>query len=842
MTDDALHSIINKPAKRPWILALAVLTLILGVTNYYVFVSLKNEIIRKEEQQLLKTIDSTAAAIDNLFNVTTIALTGIRSNLVSQALPGQDVHRMLKVAVDSLPFLRAIAVTDVEGNVNFSSRSFPAPRLSLAERDYVSYFLHGGQEEPFISPPARNLLDKRWQISVSIPLKRNDVVLGVISAVVDSHYIYSEFLLSDERGDDSTTFVDSKMHLIARSPWQDNIIGTPFRSPLFEALILSKRPRMSGVVTYNSPDEERVAAAQWMTKHRFILSSSRPLYSVLSYWRTSAIVVAASSCLLLMLVAFTWWVAARAATLQQVQSRQLESLNRQLQQETNKAEELARAKGDFLANMSHEIRTPLNGIIGYSGLALEDANLQPETRSHIGHVFEASNALRIIIDDILDFSKVEAGQITLEIVPFSVREVVDNSISIVRPAAVAKGIDLTARFEGEIPPWLDGDGMRVRQALINLVNNAVKFTEAGSVTVTAHGASVSPKLASVTISVEDTGIGISEEAKQHLFNRFSQADTSISRRYGGTGLGLAISQRIVNLMGGGIGVESVVGKGSTFSFTLELPISDASSVASMRGLMDVEASTPLNILVVDDLEMNRNLVRLLLERAGHTVTLADNGASAVRKTHEAHFDLILMDVQMPDMDGIEATRQIREAGSGYASVPIIAMTANVMPDHLARYKAAGMNAHIGKPIDRARLLSLVSRIGRRAENVKAETDTRSTPVVDSKTINELQELLGKDSVTEFAQDLRSALLGSPLSSFSDDNSADVAKAAHRVVSLAGQLGFSELSEASRHLENACLTEQQVQSAHNAFIAARERALIELRRLFPIADDRKSTSA
>jgi PAS domain S-box-containing protein len=381
-----------------------------------------------------------------------------------------------------------------------------------------------------------------------------------------------------------------------------------------------------------------------------------------------------------------------------------------LRVETARVGQLARVKGDFLANMSHEIRTPLNGIIGYSGLALEDAALSEETRSHLTHVFDASSSLRVIVDDILDFSKFEAGNVQLNPAPFSVRELLDNCLSIVQPLATAKGLRLHREIEGAVPDRLNGDTQRLRQVLLNLLNNAVKFTDQGDVTLAIQCTPVSSSQVMVRFLVRDSGIGIIEHHHQKLFRRFAQADGSIARRFGGTGLGLAISKRFVELMGGTIGVESKPGAGSTFWASIPLPIAPAVvhifTRASVNPHDEVSAS---NILVVDDTEMNRSLVKIILERAGHRIDVASCGETAVKLASEKSYDLILMDVQMPVMDGLEATRQIRNLDGDHCGVPILAMTANVLAEQVARYGAVGMDGCVGKPIDRKELLAVVRR-------------------------------------------------------------------------------------------------------------------------------------
>jgi CheY-like chemotaxis protein/nitrogen-specific signal transduction histidine kinase len=511
----------------------------------------------------------------------------------------------------------------------------------------------------------------------------------------------------------------------------------------------------------------------------------------------------------------------------------LKRMNAELQAETARAEQLTAVKSEFLANMSHEIRTPLNGIIGYAGLALEEAN-HSDVRKHVARVLEAGSALRVIIDEILDFSKVESGELRLDPAPLAIEHMLDSCLAIVRPAAVAKGLDLSLTVEGEVPDWVLGDGARVRQVLLNFLNNAIKFTERGSVALAVRGMAASDQVA-LRFEVRDTGIGISKENQCKLFKRFSQADSSISRRFGGTGLGLAISQRIVEAMGGEIGVDSTPGAGSTFWFSLTL--SPASAPCPERAATgDDPITESLRILVVDDHEMNRDLASAILAKAGHSADVAPDGAAAVCKARDGNYDVILMDIQMPGMDGLEATRQIRALGSGFGNLPIIAMSANVLPEQVAQCLAAGMTDHIGKPVDPRQLLAGLVRW---AEGIAEPVDrdalesagiSLGADLHDAAIWNDLVEMLGSERVLRFAGNLRDSLTGDWWRYDSADDAQALARAAHACVSLSGQLGFSEMSEASRDLEAACLSGEAISASLDSFGIARLRALFELDRL------------
>ena len=369
------------------------------------------------------------------------------------------------------------------------------------------------------------------------------------------------------------------------------------------------------------------------------------------------------------------------------------------------AEAAAVAKSDFLANMSHEIRTPLTAIIGYSGLLADFADLPNEARTYVRRVVSGGQALLSVVNDILDFSKLEAGQVDLDPQPFDPAAFVEGTLALVAPQAAAKGLQVAWRSEGALPALVEADSSRLRQVLLNLLTNAIKFTDRGQVTVIARYHATEKRL---RLSVSDTGCGIPADKRDRLFERFSQVDGSVSRRYGGTGLGLAICKNLVGLMGGEIDVASTVGAGSTFTFAVAAPVAAARPDERPEpGLAQPGTDRSACILVVDDLAENRELVRALLEALGHQVVDAAGGAEAVTAAAGAAFDLVLMDLQMPGMDGLAATRAIRQAAGPNRSTPVLALSANVLADQVAQSLAAGMNDHIAKPI---KLDELVAKV------------------------------------------------------------------------------------------------------------------------------------
>ena len=394
------------------------------------------------------------------------------------------------------------------------------------------------------------------------------------------------------------------------------------------------------------------------------------------------------------------------------------------------------AKSQFLASMSHELRTPMTAILGMTDLALAE-QLPATARGFLETVKSSADLLLQLLNSILDFSRIEAGRFELESTPFHLPGSVEQVVRTLRVQAGNKELELLCEMAEDLPSHVVGDLLRLQQVLINLVGNAIKFTPAGRVTVRVErdaqrsiGAAQAgapqgdAQTAAIRFSVSDTGIGIAAEEQEKIFSPFTQADPSVSRRYGGTGLGLAIAQRLVTEMGGRIGLQSRPGEGSTFFFTVELPLwqqphCGQETVRPQEKAPETPPAAParlLHVLVAEDTCANQRLVSFILEKRGHTVEIAENGRQAVYWIKRRPFDVVLMDVQMPVVDGFQATAAIRElADPAKARVPIIAMTAHAFKGDEQRCLAAGMDAYLSKPIDRAALIDTVERLGGAAE-------------------------------------------------------------------------------------------------------------------------------
>jgi signal transduction histidine kinase/DNA-binding NarL/FixJ family response regulator len=393
---------------------------------------------------------------------------------------------------------------------------------------------------------------------------------------------------------------------------------------------------------------------------------------------------------------------------------ELESERTKVLEEKRRADEASEAKGQFLATMSHEIRTPLSGVIGLSRL-LEGMQVPSEALETVRMIRTSGDALLRVINDVLDFSKVEAGKLELEIAPFHLRRALDESVGLFRGAALDKGLTLRGELAPELPVWVAGDETRLRQVILNLISNALKFTSSGEVVLSAGVERQDQASFCIAIEVRDTGIGIAPDQLPRLFSSFDQANASISRRFGGTGLGLAISKRLVEAMGGKIDVESNPGEGTRFRFTVLMGRAQEPAATVTAPPSTGCVGQHLRVLVAEDNIVNQKVILMLLQKLGVSADLAGDGAQAVAAVMANQYDLVLMDVQMPDLDGLEATRQIR-SGLPLDRQPVIfGLTAHATTEYRDLCLGSGMNGYLTKPLEPAKLRDLVTAVSASSE-------------------------------------------------------------------------------------------------------------------------------
>jgi signal transduction histidine kinase/DNA-binding NarL/FixJ family response regulator len=420
--------------------------------------------------------------------------------------------------------------------------------------------------------------------------------------------------------------------------------------------------------------------------------------------------------------------------------------------ERRRAEAANEAKSDFLAMMSHELRTPLTAILGIADLLMTDP-LPPEQHGRVERIVNAGRLLLGLLNDVLDFSKLEAHRLQIEQIPFSPRELVSELYESYLPLAMQKGLELRVETAPGLNDVLVGDPARLTQVLHNLINNAIKFTERGRVVIRVSQADSPAGVMSLRVDVVDTGIGLSSRAQAHLFQPFTQANSGVSRRYGGTGLGLAISRRLVELMGGEIGIVSAEGAGATFSFTVPVGLDRAAKAAGPADIFKPvrKGAVALRLLVVEDNEATRYLLTTMLTRWGYRVESAEHGALALAAVQARPFDAVLMDMQMPVMDGPTATRAIRALPGDIAKIPIIALTADIASGHRATYMEAGIDAIMGKPVDWAELAARLDRIAGKDAPLPAQVSAlrEAAPgeaILNEAALNEMADAFGAETL------------------------------------------------------------------------------------------------
>lgn len=487
-------------------------------------------------------------------------------------------------------------------------------------------------------------------------------------------------------------------------------------------------------------------------------------------------------------------------------------MEKELEAARIKADAASEAKSKFLATMSHEVRTPLNGILGIVEI-MKDTNLSEIQQDYMETVKYSGEALLAILNDILDFSKIEAGKFQFEYIDFNIDRLAHSVVMLMRSRAEEKGLKLSYEIDPDIPKFLNSDPTRLRQVLLNFIGNAIKFTDRGSVTLLIrHITFKKDNEKYIRFEVKDTGIGLSEEARSGLFQEFVQADSSISRKYGGTGLGLAISKNITELMGGKIGVRSSEGEGSTFWFRVPYKSATKPDIDLQDEKQIKHDVAPGHILVVEDNHINQKIILGFLERFQHRVTIAQNGQDALDILNDPKntFDVVLMDMQMPVMDGLEATKKIRALANNNKDIPIVTLSANILQEDKETCLDVGMNAFLSKPIDPNELFTTVRHFIEQGRNGASQAHTLPKAYNNLK---QIETVMGRDYLNTFINDGLTEI-ETLINNFSNDINAEEQKVcAHNLKNFANLFGLDDIETFSRNLEISLQENDEKQSQY-----------------------------
>ncbi|MGA3402148.1 MAG: ATP-binding protein [Acetobacteraceae bacterium] len=696
-------------------------------------------------------------------------------------MASQRVHDLLAEKLVGLPYINAVTMIGAGGDLINFSRYWPIPPVNVADRDYFQAMRGDPTLQRFVSAPVRNRGDDTWTVYLArrVP-SRDGTFAGLLLGAIELKY-FADFYRSVSLGEGSAiSLIRTDGGLLARYPPADSI-GTVFPTGGLRAL----QGGTAGVIRDVSPVDGaiRIKSAWKLANFPLFVLVTQTEATALKAWHDVALMLGlvTAGCVGAILVAAMaigrWWRQqqmlgrAQGEHAEAERARALAEADLARERERH-ADDANRAKSGFLAMMSHEIRTPLNAVLGLAG-SLLDASLTTPQREVVQAIRDSGDSLLRILNDILDYSKLDAGRMTFEAAPFSPATLTQNAISILGPRARVKGLAIVAESDPALPAGLLGDAGRIRQVLLNLVSNAVKFTDAGAVTISARCAGREGDAITVEWSVHDTGIGIAPDRIGSLFGEFVQADSSISRRFGGSGLGLAICKRLTEQMGGTIGVESVEGGGTTFRVRLTLPIAETPVAAQPPPADPTRAlearlaafGRPLRVLFAEDNPTNQFVALQMLKGLPVQVDVAGDGLEAVDAASRFTYDMIFMDMRMPEMDGLAATRLIRQRGGPLARVPIIALTANAFPEDVKACFDAGMNQFVTKPVSKdvlfAAILRAISPPVAPAAPVFEPGGTAAPLAFDAAALHALGEDIGHDGVAEmldvFQQETRARL-------------------------------------------------------------------------------------
>jgi len=813
--------------------------------------NLREDALRSAEVDLKRHSLTLAGQAERSLQSVDLILLNINDYLTTQgvfdspsyevAMGGEETFRFLQGRLAGLPQLEAITMINAQGKLINFSRYWPIPDVNISDRDYFIALRDNPDQLTFISKPVQNRGTGTWNIYIARRVNGpRGEFCGLILAAMSLQY-FQDFYQSISPGEGSSeSLLRNDGTLLARYP-QTNEIGKIF-SGSQRALAQSDSSTYREVSPFDNT--MRIKAARKLTGLPLLILTTQTEDSLLRTWRqTVKLLIGFTAGMIAVLVLAATVIARKwkqQGLLTRIQAEKAEAERAKalaetelLREQERTAEAANRAKSDFLAVMSHEIRTPMNAVLGLTSTLLE-TDLNRDQRESVHAIHIAGDSLLEILNDILDFSKLESGNLTLEEMPFSPAAIIDATLDVVGASAAAKGLEVRVVTSGDLPAALLGDAGRIRQILLNLASNAIKFTTAGEIVVEVACLGRGASDATLRWSVTDCGMGIPENRIDALFKDFVQVDSSISRRFGGSGLGLAICRRIIEQMGGKIGVQSQVGQGSTFWFELTLPVSALrsetaeehdTSIMLLKQRIEM-AGRPLHVLIVDDNHTNRLVARKMFGQFDVRIAEASDGIEAIEAVSENDFDVIFMDMQMPVMDGLTATAAIRASGGKFATVPIVAFTANAFGDDREACAKAGMTDFVAKPVRRKFLIQAALRGLCQSDAMSLHHDAGTPPapigstttaeprdndIFDPVAFTDLIKEIDLDAALEifnaFIEDSQHRLRSLPALALDTDRNR-LRVEAHSLKSTAATFGLRKLSELARQLEREAPVIQQ----------------------------------
>ncbi len=724
-----------------------------------------------------------------------------------KALATEKIFEMLRNRASSAPQVSVATIVALNGDIVNFSRNWPPPPINLTDRDYFKAHISDRELDVYLSAPVRSRGAGTWTFFFARKIRSpSGRVIGLTLAGLESEFFSNFYRRITQRQPSEITLLRADGTLLAQHPMRDENMGASFVDhPAFRKLLA--KGHTSSTVTTSTPFVRAPGAAtphlvaiRKVNDYPVVVDLALSHEFILSDWSKAAQISAILTLLVAgLIIGMTAWIA-------RLLQRQEESLVA-VEYARRAAEEAGNAKAEFLAHMSHEIRTPLNAVIGMSSLLIE-TRLDAEQKKYAAIIGRSGEHLLSLLNNVLDLSRLDAGHIDVERGPIDLADLMDGTIETARSLKQGKNLDIAGSIDADVPPIVIGDLGRVAQVVLNLLGNAVKYTSAGQVRFQIALVDRSCDHVRLRFSVTDTGIGISTEDQARLFEPFERGRQRVAKEAGGSGLGLSISRRTVELMGGKIGVASQQGSGSTFWFELPFGIGREERSVSCAASI-VPPTRSLRVLVAEDTPANQALVRAVLEKMGHTVQIVGDGGEAVEALRHRNFDVVLMDVQMPIVDGYEATRRIRNLPDAMASIPIIGVTAFARDADRLAVLGSGMNEYLSKPFRLSTLAAALRKVTEGSspapEDVLETEGSHAVQNFDANTLDSLLAVVGaktfKELIDEFMTSLDTLLKNLETAIAARDCKA-IRNIAHRLVGVVGQYGGKAAAEAARTLEFA----------------------------------------